>query len=351
MVASIAAGGILHRIIGPRFTDLIRAGEWWEFKLVPIFAAFYATALTLDVPLLTLWRTAITVLLALVPGAIYVSVINDLTDRDEDLAAGKRNRFAQGRSAGLVVALLTAAAGIWISFLWREQRLLVTFYLAAWLAFSLYSLPPFRWKTRGLAGVLCDATGAHLFPTLVAVMLVYRDSGREPDPVWLLAVSGWALANGLRGILWHQLTDLENDRRSGIRTFATTHSTRATVRLGSWIAFPVELLAFAVILWKVGSVWPVLILLGYVQSVRWRVYSWRMRVVIVEPRDRFLIAMHEYYDVYFPLTLLALSAFRHPGDFILLAVHVVLFPMRTTQTLRDVGRLLRDRYFTRYSSA
>ena len=283
--------------------------------------------------------------------AVYVSAINDLTDRDEDLAAGKRNRFAGKRPLGVAVAMLAAAAGVWIAFLWREQRLLLAFYLATWLAYSLYSLPPFRWKTRGLAGVLCDAGGAHLFPTLVAVMLAYRGSGREPDAVWLLVVGTWALANGLRGILWHQLTDLENDRRSGTRTFATRHSTRATVALGSWIAFPLELLAFAVVLWKIGSVWPVLILLAYVQSVRWRIYSWRMRVVIVDPRERFLIAMHEYYDVYFPLTLLALAASRHPADLVVLAAHLVLFPLRTAQTLRDAGRLLRDRYLKRDPSA
>ena len=33
-----------------RFLTVSRGREWWEYKLAPIFAAFYATALTLRVP-------------------------------------------------------------------------------------------------------------------------------------------------------------------------------------------------------------------------------------------------------------------------------------------------------------
>ena len=88
---------------GPSFVAralaLSRAGEWWEYKLVPIFGIFYATALYLKLPILWLWPAALTLLLALVPGAVFVSLINDLTDKAEDAAAGKRNRMA-GRSGG-----------------------------------------------------------------------------------------------------------------------------------------------------------------------------------------------------------------------------------------------------------
>src|SRR6185503_20264135 len=76
---------------------VVRAGEWWEYKLAPILGVFYATAFTLHVPLTSLWRSALVTLLALAPGAAYVSVINDLTDLDDDRAAGKANRF-EGRS-------------------------------------------------------------------------------------------------------------------------------------------------------------------------------------------------------------------------------------------------------------
>lgn len=321
----------------------MRAGEWWEFKLAPIFAAFYATALTLQLPVSSLWLTALMILLSLVPGAAYVSVINDLTDRDEDLAAGKPNRLA-GRSRGYAAALIaiTAAAGVVFCFLWRRDALLLSLYLAAWLAFSLYSLPPFRWKTRGILGVLCDASGAHLFPTLVAVALTFRDAGRPVNMAWLLAVGAWAFANGIRGILLHQLVDLDADRHAGVRTFAQRHPPAVTAWLGTFVAFPIEVAALAAMLWLMRSAWPLAALAGYVLLAALRVYRWRKNTVIVVPKERAMILLHEYYDAWLPVAVLVASALRHPLDFVVLAVHLLVFPTRVRQMLKDAYALGRE---------
>ncbi len=100
-----------------RLREVARAGEWWEYKLVPIFAIFYATALTLGMPLSSLWGAALTLLAALVPGAVYVSVLNDLTDLKEDAAAGKANRLAS-RSAPAVAMLLAVPVAVGLAFCW-----------------------------------------------------------------------------------------------------------------------------------------------------------------------------------------------------------------------------------------
>ena len=293
-------------------------------------------------PVSGIWRTTLIVLAALVPGAAYVSVINDLTDRDDDLAAGKANRLA-GRSSFFAAALiaLTAGTGIVISYLWRHDAFLLTAYLGAWLAFSLYSLPPFRFKKRGILGVLCDASGAHLFPTLVAVILAFRAAGRPLSVPWLVAVSAWAFAHGLRGILWHQLSDVEHDRRSGVRTFAE-RAPRAAELLGTWVAFPVELIALAALLWLTGSAWPAAALAFYTGVTWLRVRRWRINPVIVTPRPRFLIVLREYYDVFLPVSILIASSMRHPHDWIVLAIHLVLFPSRTLQAVRELAQLGRE---------
>ena len=115
-----------------------RGREWWEYKLVPIFAIFYATAFHLDVPISSLWPAALALLAAILPGALYVSVVNDLTDRAEDEAAGKPNRMA-GRPAWQAVLLVAVpvAIGLGFAFLWRDDPALLIAYLAAWAAFSL----------------------------------------------------------------------------------------------------------------------------------------------------------------------------------------------------------------------
>src|SRR2546430_706582 len=83
------------RFIQRDLIGLIRADEWWEYKLVPILSTFYATALVLHVAVSSLWVSALSLLLAIVPAAIYASVINDVTDLAGDLEAGKRNGVAR----------------------------------------------------------------------------------------------------------------------------------------------------------------------------------------------------------------------------------------------------------------
>lgn len=296
-----------------------------------------------------LWRAAVTLLAAIVPGAAYVSVINDWTDREEDRAAGKPNRLAH-RSRAYAALLVAVTAGIGIAFCiaWRRDTLLLSVYLAAWLAFSLYSLPPFRFKARGILGVLCDAAGAHLFPTLVAVLLADREAGHGVSWTWLAAAGLWAYGNGLRGILWHQLTDCDADRTSGVRTFAQRHPAHAAARLGTCVVFPLELLGLAAMLVQLPTIWPAAALVVYAAFTSVRAYRFNLNAVIVAPKPRFFIVLHEYYDLFLPLSLLLATALRHPLDWIVVAVHLAAFPNRLLQAFREAAQLWRERRHPRH---
>ena len=318
-----------------------RAAEWWEYKFVPIFALFYATGVLLDVPLATLWPQVLTLLLALVPGAVYVSVLNDITDRDQDLAAGKANRLA-GRSSMTVTALLALplTLGLGTMFMWRDDPLVLCLYAAAWLSFTLYSVPPIRLKTRGLAGVLADACGAHLFPSLLAVALTFRAVDRPIDVLWFVATGLWALAYGLRGILWHQLSDVANDRAAGVRTFVERHSSARVVALAKYLVFPVELVGLTLLLAQLHQPLVLAGLGAYGVMVAAKVRLWGMHATIVDSRPRFVLVLHEYYDVYLPLSILAAAAVHNTGDLIVLAVHLLLFPRRFLHVSEEITRLL-----------
>jgi 4-hydroxybenzoate polyprenyltransferase len=330
----------------------VRASDWWEFKLAPIFATVYATAFLLNVPLVSLWPLLLLALAALVPGAAYVSVINDLTDIEEDLASGKANRLA-GRSRLFIAVLLLCCIlpGVAVAFYWRGDPLLLTLYLAAWAAFTLYSVRPFRLKGRGLPGLLADASGAHLFPTLVVVVLVFRWENVPVDPLWFAPVAVWALCLGLRGNLWHQIADLRNDERVGLRTFASRHKIPLLRGVGNFVIFPAEAAAFALILWRAGSSAALLALLLYALLEAARRVAWQMNLVVVVPRERSSILMLEYYEVFFPLALLLSSALRHPPDALVLAAHLLLFPRRATQCLRDFFKLFKQGAYRLRSSA
>jgi hypothetical protein len=321
------------RFIQRDLIGLIRADEWWEYKLVTILSTFYATALVLHVAVSSLWVSALSLLLAIVPAAIYASVINDVTDLAGDLEAGKRNGVA-GRSRSMVATLvaLTVGTGFLFAGLWRDDAPLLSCYLATWLAFSLYSLPPFRFKERGAAGVLCDAAGEQLFPALVAVLLACRGAQRAVSGAWVASVAVWALSYGLRGIVWHQLTDVDNDRAAGFRTFARRHP-RAAPFIGTFVVFPLELGALAAMLWQIGSAWPPAFLVLYVLYAVRSARRWQTVPVIVVPKPRFFIVLHQFYSDLFPVALLITASIRDRRVLIVLAVHLLLFPRRVAHAI------------------
>jgi hypothetical protein len=297
----------------------------------------------LQVPLTSLWPAFLTLLVALIPGAAYVSVINDFTDRADDLAAGKKNRMI-GRSPAATIALigLPLVLGAIVMLRWRDDALLLTTYGAAWLAYSCYSLPPIRLKTRGLAGVLADACGAHLFPSLLAAILIFRVADRPIDPTWLIAVGLWSLAYGLRGILWHQLSDRDNDAHAGVRTFAQRNSAAIVAKLATRVAFPLELMGLAWLLWQLQSPWPVTFLLLYVGIVVCKRFCWKIHATVVGTRASYLIVLQDYYGVFLPAALLIAATVLHPSDGIALALHGLLFPYSILRTVEESYYLSRS---------
>ena len=323
-----------------RLANTVRAGDWWDFKLVPILMLFYASAVRLDVPIASLWLPLASLLGALVPGAIYVSLINDLTDLVEDRAAAKPNRLEGGgrfRAWAGIAACLAAGGGF--ATLWRNDVLLLSLYGGAWLSFTLYSVPPIRLKVRGFAGLVADSAGANLFPGVLAAALATRGAGQAQDPIWLASVGCWIFAYGMRGILWHQLVDAEADRAAGVGTFVLRHGSRATTILGTGVVLPVELAALAWMLWQVAALAPVPALVLYAWLDYARIRWFGLEATLLEPKPREIFIPQEYYDLFLPLALLAGSALRHPADFAVVAAQLLLFPRRVVEVFVQLPRL------------
>jgi 4-hydroxybenzoate polyprenyltransferase len=319
-----------------RITETIRAVEWWEYKLSPLFATLYATAYLLSVSVFSLWPLLVLALVALVSCAAYVSVINDLTDRADDAASSKTNRLA-GRSRAFVGLLLVCcvAPGAMVAFRLRDDLLLLILYFGAWAAFSLYSIPPARLKNRGFPGVLADASGAHLFPSLFVAALVFRSQKMPVDLLWLASVAVWSLSYGLRGILWHQLNDLQNDELIGLRTFACRFGPARLRRLGAFVIFPLEMAALAFMLAQAGSSVAIAFLFLYAALEVARKLYWNLNFVIVAPRLKYRVVMLEYYEFFYPLAFLLSSSLKHPADALILFAHFLLFPRRLTLMMID----------------
>lgn len=321
----------------------VRASEWWQFKLAPMCGVIFASAFLIGVPILSLWRVILLALIGLASCATYVSLINDLTDREDDQASGKPNRLV-GKSRTFIAGLLAFSllVGSAVAIYWRRDTLLMSLYVAPWITFALYSLPPLRLKVRGVFGVLADASGAHFFPSLFAVALVCRSVAAPIDLVWFSSVGVWSLSFGIRGILGHQISDLENDDKIGLPTFARRHKLATVNRMANFVILPTEVGALAIMLWHAGNHLAIAFL-GIYAVLEWlkrRLLGMRLDVT-AWGGETHRIVMHEYYELMFPLAFAVASAMRYPLDFLLVPIQLLLFPKRSRATLFDLAILAR----------
>src|SRR5690606_28795408 len=191
---------------------VFRTNEWWGNKVPAVLAIGYATSLKNDVRLIESLPSILLVFISIIVGAIYVSAINDLTDIDEDLKSGKSNRMAKIPSRyRWLIPIISAVIGVLFFYLYLPDKLSACLYILPWISFSLYSFRPFRLKQRGIWGLIADASGAHLFISLLMVSHITYISKEPFDGLWFSLIGLWSLFFGLRGILWHQFYDREDE--------------------------------------------------------------------------------------------------------------------------------------------
>ncbi|OWY62376.1 hypothetical protein B7486_58780, partial [cyanobacterium TDX16] len=217
---------------------VVRATQWWGHKVPPILGLAYLVLLgTGDRPVVGAAEgTALVVLLvvAVTGVAAFGHLVNDVADRDVDAAADKPNASAALRTS-LVVTLLVGALVVGVApfFLLPAERAAWGLLAAQLLLLVGYSVPPVRWKDRGLAGVLADALYAQVVPFLLTVAALAGAGGGQDAAPLAMAFGAWGLCAGGRGILYHQVDDRRADRTAGTRTFVVVHGTAAAQRLAT----------------------------------------------------------------------------------------------------------------------
>src|SRR4051812_46669797 len=112
-----------------KINSVTRSQEWWGYKLPPLLAIGYATALQAGIPLLNIAFWLLLMLGGIIIGAVYVSVINDITDLEEDLASGKQNRMANvSPKVKLLIPIVCILAGTGFIFFLLPDRITALLY-------------------------------------------------------------------------------------------------------------------------------------------------------------------------------------------------------------------------------
>ena len=325
-----------------KIVKILRHVEWWEYKLPPLLPIAYATLLQNNNSIFGQSPYILSALVSLITGAIYVSIINDIADIDDDAAAGKTNRMAGlPYFVKLVLPLACLLIGsFFLVFLYWPDYLSCVFYVMPWIAFSMYSFKPVRLKNRGILGVLADAGGAHIFTSLLMASYMYFRVNEQVNSLWVCLIAVWATCYGIRGILWHQFHDRENDIRANIETFATKRDP-AHFKEAEIIIFSIETISIIGILLFLNNIFVYIAFVLYLILVWIRYKKLNLPpVIIIEYRHPCQIFMQDFVQVFFPLSLLLYAAITQPYGWIVLVIHLLLFPFRPLQVLKDLKRAL-----------
>jgi len=330
--------------------NIIRSAEWWAYKLPPLLAIGYATALMSDVPLYRVALWLVFLLSSLIAGAIYVSVINDITDLEEDLASGKANRIQNvPPKLRWIIPAICLLAGFMFGYFIYPDYLSCLLYLLSWIVFSLYSIQPIRLKNRGIWGVLADGCGSHVFTSLLMVASVSYITHQQINWVWFTASGIWALCYGLRGILWHQFSDRDNDIKVNLNTYASKIDPK-DFKSKTLLLFILELTALFVMLYELNLFAPVMAMVLYVYLVYIRTDRYKSNIVIVLKKDDkpYLILMSDFYQMLFPVSLLIYASLNDSLNLIILLVHILLFPYAVVLALYHYAIYTAAIFFKRF---
>ena len=274
--------------------------------------------------------------------------LNDLSDREEDAAAGKFNvliGMPMPGIIGLLLLFLALAILPWV-FYFPVNALILSLLGAELGLFMLYSLPPFRFKERGWLGVLCDALYAHGLPAVLAAITFYHlGDGKLDLPgcewsywwLYLGLLGGWQFFLGGRNILLHMRSDLDKDSQTGTKTLAVNLGKERLDTILQKVVFPLELLGFlgffALMAWLMPW-WGAVGLYFLVFTV----YKTRQVNQVALPSsfaERLTLFLDDFYVLWIPLLTLAALAMVNLWFLIGLAVHLILFRNVLVEWLRE----------------
>lgn len=341
------AHGLSSQPLATRLWALVRADDWWAYKIPPLLAVVYATAIRFPVPAHA-WVAALAAVGAIVLVAIYGYLLNDIADLESDRRAGRRNGIGAIGQGWAISALAVPLVGVFLLGWWIGDPVIQALLGLNLLLPTLYSVPPVRLKVRGLLGVLADAGGAHVLPTAIVIRAVTADLDAPPVllTMFVAAAIGWALCAGLRSIIVHQVRDQLADERAGVTTFGGKLGMVRGRRLVRGVLVPAELICLGLFLGLVVPVAPVaavVLLFWLVVELRKLRRHWTLPLFDPTGRTRepyLPLASNDLYELWLPFGLSLQLALIYPLAWLLVAAQLMLFFDNTRTRLAVVGRAL-----------
>ncbi len=317
-----------------KFFQIIRIKNWWDCKIPQLLAFAYMAFLIQPITITEAMLDYFSISLLLICLFVFGYAVNDLSDIEEDRRSGKSNLLGNYSISKRIIILLspiTIAFSILIYF-YNNMSLTILFAYNFILPL-LYSVKPFRFKERGILGIITDAAQVHGIPALFILMFVLKfpiqNNNLSYDKILLINICVlWSFIYGIRGIILHQLWDLKNDTKAGIKTFIRQVNSNKICSITKKYIFPFEI-SLLIIVATLLTEYSLLIVIAallymFFDFIKLR-YVWKESYDPVPVNSGKYIPPSDFYEVWLPISFLIALTFSNIGFGILLLLHLVFF--------------------------
>lgn len=196
---------------------LSRRPHLWSFIIfnLPTFIYLLFICGSSDPKFIVIPKDFVLLTIAFIVCVVSGYLINDFFDYKNDYILNKFNlRNEWGSKKLIFVFIVLEIIGFFVARLVDYQ--IAWILLFQFVILFLYSSKGIRIKERGFLGVIFDATYAHVIPSLI--IIVYLNIKFNILPFFSLIF--FSVSLGIRDIIRHQISDLEDDLRTLQRTFS-----------------------------------------------------------------------------------------------------------------------------------
>ena len=209
------------------------------------------------------------------------------------------------------------------------------------ISYSFYSIPPFRFKLNKYLSILTDALGAHCLATLFIIAYAYEVTNITFDPTWVFFITVWSLSYGIRCIIWHQFKDKDIDIKTGILTFGNAPDPKPLNAIISFF-FIIEIIFLFSIIFYLKSSLVFIFLFIYIFFLILRHYIYNSKIIVAKPFSQYYqIIFAEFYEFYFPISMLILNTHNCFNSVVFLIFQLLLFPNRIFNLFNELIFLFR----------
>ena len=248
-------------------------------------------------------------------------VINDFTDIDVDIKAGKKKVMHRMSKILIIISMIAMILVSTIPMFYVvENKVIFAFYAGfMYLTGAAYSVHwLFRFKERGLIGLIECSVAQKCLPLLPLMNLL------QTKWYYLALFTIISFINGLRYILIHQVVDYENDIKSGVKTFVSEGHNK--YRVAILISFLIECIFMSIAFIRIGIEYYFIFVILIVYCVFEKIIS----VVVINYMKvdwfcTFLaVPLESLYNVFFPISMAIVITLRNGNMFGVLVFLVLL---------------------------